>query len=373
MIHRASCYNCYIGLDEDPSAKGENRPCPNCGSTRRDYYLETADGAIEFMGQERPPTLIGRTAELHKLNLLIAQRRKAISITGLAGVGKTALVRQFLFGQENFATEWLNADSNLSVGEQIDNFLLRIRLSEERREYIVVMDGVDRLTHYEIREYLGKLTNYKAVITVIFTSRKPIVEVGGITEFTLDPLSQRDFLDWSEVKKGIIYDLDEQLEIPPGQIIKVVKPEIIVIKNALIEKLKSSPEDLYTITPRQFEQVVADLLSDMGWEVELTPETRDGGKDILAYRDTGLGKFLCLVEAKRYNKTRPIRVELIRQLYGTLNHHKANMAMLVTTSRFTKDSKEFQKHYEYLLSLKDYTDVISWLANYKGYDQTTLH
>jgi hypothetical protein len=353
-------------LDEDLSAKGENPRCPYCGSKRRDYYLDTGQSAINIMGRERPPTFIGRTAELHKLDLLTAQRRKAISITGFAGVGKTSLARQFLTGQKSFAPEWISVEGNLNVGEQIDNFLLRVRLSEERTEYLVVMDGVEGLTHYEIREYLYKLTNYKAVSTVIFTTRKSIVEVGGITEFTLNPLSQQDFLDWSGFKKGLIYNFDDQVETTTNQIIKVVEPEIVVVKNALVEKLKSSPEDLYTITPRQFEQVVADLLSDMGWEVELTPETRDGGKDILAYRDTGLGKILCLVEAKRYNKMRPIRVELVRQLYGTLSHHKANMAMLVTTSRFTKDSKEFQKHYEYLLSLKDYGDVVSWLLRYKA-------
>src|SRR6267142_3584846 len=106
-----SCHNCYIGLDEDLT-DGQNLPCPNCGSRQRDYYLQTADGAVEFMGHERAPTFIGRDADLHKLNLLISRRRKAISIAGLAGSGKTTLVRRFVRGLKTLNTEWIDVARN---------------------------------------------------------------------------------------------------------------------------------------------------------------------------------------------------------------------------------------------------------------------
>lgn len=131
-------------------------------------------------------------------------------------------------------------------------------------------------------------------------------------------------------------------------------------------QLKRKPDDLFKITPRQFEEVIADLLSDMGMEVELTPETRDGGKDILAYIKTEIGKFLCLVEAKRHNKNRPVGVSLVRSLFGTLKDHQATSAMLVTTSRFAPPARQFQQRHEYQLSLKDYNDVVSWILKYKA-------
>ena len=103
----------------------------------------------------------------------------------------------------------------------------------------------------------------------------------------------------------------------------------------------------------------------MGWEVELTQQTRDGGKDILAYLNTDLGRMLCLVEAKHYRKDRKIGVDLVRTLYGTLCDAQANSAMLITTSSFTSGAQEFQQRHEYQLGLRDYADVVNWIMKYK--------
>lgn len=134
----------------------------------------------------------------------------------------------------------------------------------------------------------------------------------------------------------------------------------------LIKKLQKYPQDIYRVTPRQFEEIIADLLKDKGFDIELTQQSRDGGKDILAYLNTDAGKLLTLVEAKRYGKTKPVGVSIIRSLYGTLCDYDANSAMLVTTSRFSKDTKEFQKKHPYRLALREYSDVVEWINKYKG-------
>jgi len=56
----------------------------------------------------------------------------------------------------------------------------------------------------------------------------------------------------------------------------------------------------------------------------------------------------------------------VRELYGTLNDYQANSAMLVTTSRFTEPSREFQERHKYQLALKDYTDVVKWISKHKS-------
>ena len=100
----------------------------------------------------------------------------------------------------------------------------------------------------------------------------------------------------------------------------------------------------------------------MGMEVELLPATRDGGKDILAYMQTDVGKILTLVETKRYDRNRPVGVGLVRTLFGTLLDYRATTGMLVTTSRFAKPAKQFQERHRWQLSLQNYNDVVSWFV-----------
>jgi len=101
-----------------------------------------------------------------------------------------------------------------------------------------------------------------------------------------------------------------------------------------MERLRSEPQSVFELPPRKFEELVAELLSGLGSEVELTPPARDGGKDILACMSTPHGRLLCLVEAKRYRQDRIVGVVMVPQLYGTLIDADASSAMLVTTSSF---------------------------------------
>ena len=105
--------------------------------------------------------------------------------------------------------------------------------------------------------------------------------------------------------------------------------------------LKKYPEDIYKLPSRSFEELIATLLEEQGWEVNLTGQTRDGGRDVLAYLNTDIGKLLCLVETKRYKPSNPVGVGLVRTLYGTVEHEQANVGLLVTSSRFTKDALDF--------------------------------
>jgi HJR/Mrr/RecB family endonuclease len=85
--------------------------------------------------------------------------------------------------------------------------------------------------------------------------------------------------------------------------------------NQLITHLSRSPEDLYRLEPAHFEELVAELLHREGMEVQLTPKTRDGGRDVLALHNGSAGQHLYLVECKRYSPDRPIGVDLVRSLY----------------------------------------------------------
>jgi restriction system protein len=173
-----------------------------------------------------------------------------------------------------------------------------------------------------------------------------------------------------KVLEGHLYALEDSLALTKAEIVTVVKPTIISANQAMVEALKKRPEGIFNLSPRKYEELVAELLSDMGYDVELTSATRDGGKDILAYFKTDCGTFLCLVEAKRYRSDRRIGVELVRTLYGTLLDYQANSAMMVTSSSFSQDAHGFQKKHEYQLSLRDYTDLTGWIQKYGSRTKT---
>ena len=120
---------------------------------------------------------------------------------------------------------------------------------------------------------------------------------------------------------------------------------------------------LYSLTSREFEQLVAELFERQGFDVELTPETRDGGCDIIATKSIGGLPFMLLIECKRYAIDNPVDVSLIRSLLGVQTDRKANKAVLVTTSRFTKPARDFAERQQHLISLIDIDDLMNMLPS----------
>jgi HJR/Mrr/RecB family endonuclease len=106
------------------------------------------------------------------------------------------------------------------------------------------------------------------------------------------------------------------------------------------------PEQIHEMTPRKFEQLVAALspralFRAKGYEVVLTPPTRDGGVDMRAFHRGAVGTFLTTIECKRYNPNKRISVDLVRGLYGVTESEGASLGLVVTTSSFTRDAKSF--------------------------------
>ena len=76
---------------------------------------------------------------------------------------------------------------------------------------------------------------------------------------------------------------------------------------------------------------------------------------------TPTGRYLCLVECKRYCPDRPVGVSLVRSLLGVVKAKRVTQGLLVTTSRFTRDAREFAEQVPHQLSLREYFDLLDWL------------
>jgi hypothetical protein len=137
------------------------------------------------------------------------------------------------------------------------------------------------------------------------------------------------------------------------------------INSELIHYLAMHPEFIHNLKPRKFEELIAHIFKNQGYEVTLTPQTRDGGKDIIAVYNSPFGHQMFIIECKKYKSDNKVGVEFVRALYGVKHAEGYNQAILATTSTFTKDAINFVKPHKAELLLKDAKDVNEWIKNYK--------
>lgn len=149
--------------------------------------------------------------------------------------------------------------------------------------------------------------------------------------------------------------------------------QVSEIDAALIQYLRRNPEKMRDLPPRKFEELIAELLADMGCcDVQLTPQTRDGGRDVLVVYPTPFGKMLGLVECKRYAAERPVQQAMVERFLFTIRERdRASLGIIASTSYFTKNSQLLERDYKWQLMLKDFEHLKGWLDQYGSLDRHT--
>jgi restriction system protein len=96
---------------------------------------------------------------------------------------------------------------------------------------------------------------------------------------------------------------------------------------------------LHDLSARDFERIVDRLYQAMGYDTELTPAQRDGGRDIQATKIGPVEHEYIYVECKRHDSN--VGVKYVRQLLGVISTDRVNKGALVTTAEFTADAKAY--------------------------------
>lgn len=139
---------------------------------------------------------------------------------------------------------------------------------------------------------------------------------------------------------------------------------ITTIDEQIKTYFKKNPEKLYDLSPRKFEELVAAILKDMGFDVELTKATRDGGRDIIAHITNSVCSFLTHIECKKYAPDNKVGVGIIREVMGVHQIRNATKSIIVTTGFFSKDAVKEAALVKNHLDLKDFNDLKEWLQKY---------
>ena len=188
-------------------------------------------------------------------------------------------------------------------------------------------------------------TEKRGVYKITEAGRKFLIDhAGGITQNTLSELQAKLILanDEDATSQAPLSDdskntLSDDDATPDEMIEKSHRQLQRQLTDEMLDTLKGLSK-----SPDQFEQVVVDLLSRMGYgEGRRIGQSGDGGVDGVIYQDPlelDVEKQI-YVQAKCWNDA-PVRVEDIRGFSGSLGSKQASKGVFITTSRFTADARQ---------------------------------
>ena len=100
------------------------------------------------------------------------------------------------------------------------------------------------------------------------------------------------------------------------------------------KEIEQKIEELFLLSPREFEEYVSQLYASLGYEVELTPYSNDKGVDIVMTLD----ETKYVVQCKRYKKT--VGSPDIQKFIGSIDHFNADKGIFVTTGLFSFEAEK---------------------------------
>lgn len=98
-------------------------------------------------------------------------------------------------------------------------------------------------------------------------------------------------------------------------------------------------ENLMTLTPQQFEIAIGKMFMELGYNVQLTPQSNDKGIDLFIQKN---GENYA-AECKRYNIKNKVGRADIQKFHSALIDQNISEGFYVTTSRFTKSAIDYTR------------------------------
>lgn len=143
-------------------------------------------------------------------------------------------------------------------------------------------------------------------------------------------------------------------------ICSLVQGEFDALNEELYDYFSRRPDQLTRLHWRDLEKLVAELMEEQGFQVELGPGWGDGGVDLRLVQRDPIGDILTLVQVRKNAAHRPIELEAVQALYGAERAEEADGSMFVTTSRYLPVAQEFAGRQNVQMELNVSEDVRRW-------------
>lgn len=149
----------------------------------------------------------------------------------------------------------------------------------------------------------------------------------------------------------------------PDNCLKALSDSATIIRARYINF--QHPKDVFwNLNPIDFEYLVASLYQQMGYIVSVTKSSYDGGIDVNAEKKEIGEKEKLIIQCKRYTK-QTVSVNDVRNLLGVINDTKATKGILITTSKFSTESRKLENNNP-SIELIDINDLMKLLNTYLG-------
>lgn len=353
--------------------------------------------------------LIGREKEFEQLkNSIINNQDKIVAISGNNATGKTSLCRAFLSKHKELFNDQVEIiyaypshqefpeiekkiklvvieELSFDNTPEIENKVKRFIEKYPSKQFVLIGAYKDLLERFNpsTHIHLGNLPDYEStqLLLNVLESKLPEKEILKITQlangqpFLLKLIAQylnENKYNFEDIIRLINDNFNYRGKLKStGGIILDTSPEfqhitsdIRVVNESILQKIKLRPNDIYNLTSRQFEEMVAELMINRGYQVDLTKATRDGGKDLIIANHTDIGNFLYYVECKKYAPNNPIGVNLVRELAGTISADRVTAGIMITSSYYSPDAIQFSENFRHQISLVDFIKLKEWIKNY---------
>lgn len=105
---------------------------------------------------------------------------------------------------------------------------------------------------------------------------------------------------------------------------------------ALAKRIAICPGEFMNIEWRELERIIATVFSDFGYDVELTPSAKDGGKDVIVWYH---GESY-IIEIKHWNKGNRVGKRYIREFLNIVIKENRKLGLYLSSSGYTANAFE---------------------------------
>ena len=137
----------------------------------------------------------------------------------------------------------------------------------------------------------------------------------------------------------------------------------------IIGMIRRSPESIYSIHWRKWEEIIAGAYTQAGFDVVLTPRSNDKGRDVIATRP-GVGSVCFFDQVKANRPGNLVTFEDVSAMLGVLTARpNVSKGIITTTSSFAPGvltDPGLARLMPYRLELKARDTLLSWLQSLAG-------